>query len=164
MDHSEFKKLFLPLSNNMYKTSLNILGNYDDAMDVVQDTYLTLWNIKDDLDNVKNINAFTTKMVKNKCIDKIRKDKRLSSNLNSSNKINIENTIEDDFIALEGKTKIINWIKSQKEPNKSIFIDRHFNELSFKDISEKTNLNEGNIRVILSRMRKELRKFLDNQD
>ncbi|MGI6718082.1 MAG: RNA polymerase sigma factor [Bacteroidales bacterium] len=167
MDHNEFKKLFLPFTNIMYKTSLNILGNHDDAMDVVQDTFLTLWGIKDELKGIKNINAFTTKMVKNKCIDKIRKNKKKLSNYeNCKNLDNIlfSESTEEQIIALEGKQKIVNWINFQKEPNRTVFLLRHINELSFNEISERTKLSEGNIRVIISRMRKELKNYLANEN
>ena len=67
---------------------------------------------------------------------------------------------EDKIIAFEGKQKIIKWIKQQKEPNKTIFILRHFSEKTYKEISNITNFSEGNIRVIISRMRNDLKKYL----
>ena len=54
MNASEFKQRFLPLNARLYKAAYLMLGNEDDAKDVVQDVYLKLWDKRDSLNHIYN--------------------------------------------------------------------------------------------------------------
>ena len=53
MNATEFKQLLLPLNARLYKVAFLLLGNEDDAKDVVQDAYLKLWNQREKLNNLE---------------------------------------------------------------------------------------------------------------
>ena len=72
MNATEFKQLLLPLNARLYKVAFLLLGNEDDAKDVVQDAYLKLWNQREKLNNLDNPQAFCTTLVRNMCIDRHR--------------------------------------------------------------------------------------------
>ena len=44
MDAASFKKMFLPYHRKLYGVAFRLLGNEDDACDVLQDAYLKLWD------------------------------------------------------------------------------------------------------------------------
>ena len=54
-----------------------MLGNEDDAADVVQDCFVSLWNDRERLRDVVNLEAWCKTMVKRKCINLIRKRKQI---------------------------------------------------------------------------------------
>ena len=49
MDASQFKTLFLPHSDLLYRTALRLTATVQSAEDLVQDTYLRLWLRREDL-------------------------------------------------------------------------------------------------------------------
>ena len=49
MDASQFKALFLPHSDLLYRTALRLTATVQSAEDLVQDTYLRLWLRREDL-------------------------------------------------------------------------------------------------------------------
>lgn len=47
MNKETFKQTYLPLSASMYRTAYRILGNPEDAEDMVQEAYMKLWKQRD---------------------------------------------------------------------------------------------------------------------
>ena len=52
MNKETFKQTYLPLSASMYRTAYRILGNPEDAEDMVQEAYMKLWKQRDTLDGI----------------------------------------------------------------------------------------------------------------
>ena len=72
MDLKQFKTNIIPLREKLLSYSLNILENRDDAEDTVQEAFLKLWNIREQLDNYTNVGGLAMQTTKNICIDKLR--------------------------------------------------------------------------------------------
>ena len=58
MDSVRFKELFLPYHRRIYQVAFRLLGNSDDAEDMVQETYIKLWERREELSQVRNAEAF----------------------------------------------------------------------------------------------------------
>ena len=72
MTIKEFKINLLPLKNKLFRLSLSILNNRDDAEDAVQEVYIKIWKMHEKLNNLKNIEAFMMTVTRNQCIDKLK--------------------------------------------------------------------------------------------
>lgn len=72
MNASEFKQQLLPLNAKLYQVARLLLGNDNDASDVVQDVYLKLWKQRDKLSDVDNMQAYCMAVVRNMCLDRKR--------------------------------------------------------------------------------------------
>ena len=143
----------------------NILQDIEDSNECVNDTYLKTWNtIPPQRPNVFKL--FLAKITRNLAIDKYRKNKQsimeeVLDELNdcTSNK-NIENEVEYSEI-LKNINIFLDNLSSEK---RGIFIDRYWFFETIENISTKYNLKKGNTKMILSRTRKELRKYLKGVD
>ena len=69
----DFKHDILPLKNIIFRTALRIILNREEAEDIVQDTLLKLWEKREELGRVENLEAFALTMARNLAID--RKEK-----------------------------------------------------------------------------------------
>ena len=69
----DFKHDILPLKNIIFRTALRIILNREEAEDIVQDTLMKLWERRDELQKVENLEAFALTMARNLAID--RKEK-----------------------------------------------------------------------------------------
>ena len=69
MNKETFKQTYLPLSASMYRTAYRILGNPEDAEDMVQEAYMKLWKQRDTLDGILDARAYAVTSVKNLCLD-----------------------------------------------------------------------------------------------
>ena len=67
------------LSRNLYGYAFRILRNQEEAEDAVQEVFIKLWNMGKKLDEYNSIEALAVTMIKNFCIDQLRKKKHLDS-------------------------------------------------------------------------------------
>ncbi len=163
--------------NNIYdKTYLDLLKyviikchNINDANDIIQETYLELWNIinKKELSN-DNIKSYLIGIANNKIkkhytlLQKIKtisifekndKDIELIDLL--EDKINIENIV----IQKDNWLTIWQFIKSKKNQDiPKVFYLYYKLELSIKEIAKELNVSESYIKNLIYRTLKELQK------
>lgn len=76
MSTEEFTELYLPLRGALYRVAFFILESEDDAMDAVQDLYLKLLSSPDALETVRNPKAYCITLMRNICLDRVRKASR----------------------------------------------------------------------------------------
>ena len=76
-----FKIEVLPVKNKLYRFALRMLGNRDEAEDVVQDTLMRLWIKRTKLSSYRSIEAFAMIITKNLCLDMLRSRKRIMVDL-----------------------------------------------------------------------------------
>ncbi|MBV6654611.1 MAG: RNA polymerase sigma factor [Mameliella sp.] len=72
MNLETFKSDILPIKNKLFRVALRITGNPQEAEDVVQETLIKVWEQRDELAAVRNIEAWCMQLTKNRSIDKRR--------------------------------------------------------------------------------------------
>jgi RNA polymerase sigma-70 factor (ECF subfamily) len=75
MDAETFKKVFLPYHQKLYRIAYRIVQNTANAEDIVQESFIKLWNKRDELENIDNTEAFAIIILRNTCLDYLRKTK-----------------------------------------------------------------------------------------
>jgi len=72
MELEEFKTTVIPLREKMYHISCRLIEDHADAEDIVQEVFLKMWYIRDQLDQYKSVEALAVTMTKNLTLDKIK--------------------------------------------------------------------------------------------
>jgi RNA polymerase sigma-70 factor (ECF subfamily) len=159
MTRSDFNELIRHMSRDLYGIAFRILRNQEEAEDAVQEIFIKLWNMGTKLDEYNSIGALAITMVKNFCIDQLRKKKHFT----------MEEGIEKDFqssgtaspfelMDSRESEDILNHIIDQLPDNyKDVIRLREIDGLSYEEIVDKTGLNINTLRVTLSRARKMIR-------
>ena len=70
---NDFSNIWLPYADRFYRVAFHLLESEPDAEDAVQELYLKLWKARGSLGNVGNPAAYGISVLKNICIDRIRK-------------------------------------------------------------------------------------------
>ena len=164
MNEHEFSQKVMVYSSKFYGYSYKILGDKEEARDVVQDLYIKLWSKRHDLKQINSIEAFATTIIRNLCIDRLKKIKVTIQHAENYVKLTSDEVIyqEDEGDELVSKVNLIrNAIKLLPEIQQKVFIMRDFEEKEFEEISFELGLTSENIRVILSRARKRVRKLIE---
>lgn len=155
MDATTFKGVFIPLHKKLYRMAYRLLEDSSDAEDVVQETYVKLWEKRDELELLRNPESFCVVMVRNLCMDILRSSR---SKMDSLDLQNVEksdsSSIITDFETNESLSIINKIVEKMPEQSKLVFKLRHYDDYSFEEIEAITGLSSVNIRVILSRSRK----------
>lgn len=164
MNEQEFSQNVMVYSGKFYGYSYKLLGNQDEARDVVQDLYLKLWSLRHNLKGINNIEAFATTIIRNLCIDRLKKNKNTAlhteqySKLISHDELSSFETIEADQ---EVKLELVRTaLKKLPEIQQKVFIMRDFEEAEYDLISIELGMTPENVRVILSRARKGIREIV----
>ncbi len=163
MTSKEFIDTYLPLGEAMYRTAFYILESQDDAEDAVQDLYIRLWNSRSTLDTVKNPKAYCLTLMKNICIDRIRRASGKPERGELHDNISSCAATDECTIGKETAKRIAKAVRALPESQRKIFQMKTFDGLSNDEISRKTGMSNLTVRVLLSYARKTLKKALEQE-
>ena len=158
---TNFRKLVELTSPFAFSVALRMLGNEDQAKDVVQETLVTIWQ---KLDRIKSAEVYKTwiyRIVVNKCYDQMRRAKRNPEfSANETTWALISNTISQGPCAeLENSeiSKIIT-ILTQKlsSKQKAVFVLSDLEGLTNDEVSEITGLSKTAVKANLYHARKSI--------
>lgn len=162
---SDFKTKILPASKKLHRFAIHFLGDEDEAKDVVQDVFLKLWQKKETLSEVENIEAFAMQMTKNRCIDILRERKGKQA-VTTEKVIKSDSTDVHLQIELSESARLIKkLVNALPELQRKVMQMRDIEQFTYDEIAELTNLQMNAIRTNLSRARKKVRdEFLKLND
>ena len=165
MDANEFKERVLPVSQKIFRYAKRLLGNTHDAEDVVQDIWMKLWDRKDQMAELKSVEAFAFRMTRNLCLDKIKLKKPQYYDDREDTTYRFDGADEgpDPQQSLEMKDSMerINIIiRGLPHQQQTVLQLRDIEGMEYDEISVITGLEVNAIRVNISRARKKLREAL----
>ena len=157
MTSTQFNTVWLPLQGRFYRMAYYMLENEADAKDAVQDLYLKLWNLKDSLEIIREPSSYGALMLKNLCIDYIRRRK--------PSEVLLENIAQDDppdrDLDIKEDLQAVAKAMEQLPPGQQKLLKlRVIRGLSYEEIEKETGLSGLNIRVQVSLARKKLKQLL----
>jgi len=160
MTTEEFKTELLPKKNKLFRLAFFLLKNREEAEDTIQEIYLKLWDMRNDLAKYNNIEAVMMTMTRNKCLDKLKAKREkfgsLNEDINNQPSINpMEQSIQKDMIA-----QVKELMKRLPEQQKTILHLRDVEGYEYSEIKEITGFELNYIRVNLSRARKTIKVSL----
>lgn len=155
MTERAFHTVWLPLQGRFYRVAFYLLEDEADAKDAVQELYLKLWTLRDHLELIREPAAYGSLLMKNLCIDRIRKRKPREALL--------EDQADDPppDRQLEEKEALMAVMKDMDAlppSQRKLLTMKVLQGLSYEEISKRTGLSPLNIRVQVSVARKKLRR------
>ncbi len=162
---SEFKLLVLPFSSRLYRMAYRLLDNREEAEDAVQEVYLKLWRMRDDLKKYKSLEALCVQVTRNHCMDLIRRKKleRAVKEEKQTDKGEPYLNPSEELLRKERSEILSQLINQLPEPRRSLVHFRHIEGKDYKEIEELMDMKENAIRVSISRARKQLKEMLQKQ-
>jgi RNA polymerase sigma-70 factor (ECF subfamily) len=165
METEEFKSLVLSFKDRLFRLAEALLDNRPESEDVVQDVYLKLWNMREELSKYNSVEAFAVTVTKNLCIDKLRSYRRKNKNEDGLEQVTIRsetNDPEHSFELKESLQQVHEIIRTLPKQQSVVLHLRDIEQYSYDEIEKMTDLSRNNIRVTLSRARKKVReKYLE---
>ena len=160
MDSTLFKHTFLPLAQKLYAAALRITGHRESAEDLVQDTYLKLWQRRNQVGDVERPDAFALTTLQHVYVDGLRR-RRPDVAVEVEQMPAIDPAADPQRAAelADQASRLRQIIDSLAEPARTIVTMRDIHGMGYDEIAALTHLSEGNIRVHLSRARKKIREM-----
>ncbi len=173
-DKSALETLITRHKERVYTYIFFIVKNEKLAEDIFQDTFIkVIKSLRQGKYNEQGVFvSWVIRIAHNLTIDFFRKDKRMPTYSNDENPdIDIfnskrfsEETIEDELIKNQIAKDVRNLVDELPSEQREVILLRHFGNLSFREISEQTNVS---INTALGRMRYaliNLRKLIEEKD
>ncbi|MDR0845377.1 MAG: sigma-70 family RNA polymerase sigma factor, partial [Tannerella sp.] len=131
--------------------------NEEDAEDVVQETFLKLWKIREQLGDMANPEGFAMQTVKNCCIDKIRERKE-TVEADDFYLGTTDNNPYSDLELADSVALIKRIIEHLPELQQCIIRMRDIEGYELQEIAEIIGMQISAVTVNLSRARKKVRE------
>ena len=158
MTDARFHTVWIPLQERFYRVAYYILEDRADALDAVQDLYLKLWRMRDSLDLVRNPGAYGALLMRNLCIDRIRRltpAEELPDDLPGKEP-------PDEALETKETLGILMQAMERLPDSQRNLVKLHLLQgLSYDEIAAQTGLSPLNIRVQVSLARKKLKQYED---
>jgi len=155
MTSEQFNSSYLSLAPTLYKVAFYILESEEEARDAVQDAFVKLWNDRETLGDVNSPKAYAIRLVKNLCIDRIRRQ-RLEFPEELPESVSPEGQ-DDEIDQKERLNMVMEAIKSLPDRQREILWLRTVEDLSYDEISERLGMTPLTLRVLLSRARSKIK-------
>ena len=142
-DKNAIDKLYEIFSNKLYNFAFSYLKTEADALDVVQNVFINIWDKRKSIHNDTNLEAYLFTVTKNVVISTFRKkaqEKKYLEHLRHTSILSYEDTEKQyDYELLYSKIQEL--IEKLPEQRKRIFKLSKEKGLSNKEISEKLNIS-----------------------
>ncbi len=170
-DRAEFAQLVDAYSAPIYRLGLRMLGNEQDAEDVLQNTFLSALTHLHAFEGRSSVLTWLYRIAVNEALMILRRGKpevNIDDTDSSDDNDQISPTQfvdwgalpEDELLSSEGKQALDTAIQNLPENLRMVFLLRDIQDLSIKDTADTLNLTEANVKVRLLRARLLLREQL----
>ena len=159
MTYEQFCDIYLPLTDGLYRVAYYILESEQDAKDAVQDLFIKLWDSRDTLDNVHNPMGYCVRLMKNLCIDRLRKDSRLPR-ADLSEEIAAADTADGPQAAREQTERLMRAIRKLPARQRKVLEMKLLRGMSNEQISQETGMTNLAVRVMISRARAKIKEAI----
>lgn len=146
----------------------NILQRVQDIEECVNDTYFGAWNAMPDAKPCC-LPAFLCRIAKNLALKKYdylvadKRNRNLETALDELEWLTSRQNVEQEIISRQIAEAINKYLKKKKPLHRKIFVKRYYFYESASKIAETFQISISAVKSILFRMRKELKKYLEQE-
>lgn len=168
MTPKECEKIYNEAYRAVYWTAMALLKNEADAEDVVQDTFVTLLESYDTLQDKTKVVPWLKKICANKCLNRLSRTKTeaVEQEFFDDTEYVPENFLPESIVESAERRKIIMDIieKSLSEDVRRTIILFYFDEMSTKEIAEALEIPQGTVLWRLDFARKKIKKEVEKYE
>ena len=156
MQQEQFKQEIIPLRGRLIVVAQRMLGNPDDAEDVVQETFLKLWYMRERLAEIRNIPALSVQITKNACLNRIKARQKISEKPGTDSPADTA-TPYQQLEARDSLERTMRIIDTLPDLQQAILRMKHVDGLEVEEIAQLTGSNSEAVRMNLSRARRKVK-------
>lgn len=162
----EFKKQIWPIKDRLYRLAYRVVDDRAEAEDVVQEVMIKLWRQGQDLQLVKNLEAWCFRLTRNLALDKLKGGyrKRRIELPTDNNALRTADQPDKILEAQDGYQLIRSFIQALPEQHRAVMHLRDIEGLSYQEIADALNMSMPQVKTNLFRARKTVRAAILNHE
>ena len=157
-----FESRVLPVKNKLFRFAFRLLGSSEEAKDVVQEVFIRVWNGREQMESIENMEAWCMRITRNLSLDKIRSRQRKATDPIEES-FDIQNDTQTPYEAAENNEnmqRINQLIASLPEKQRQVMHLRDIEGYSYNEICEILELDMNQVKVYLFRARNAVKEKL----
>jgi RNA polymerase sigma-70 factor (ECF subfamily) len=162
MNLETFQNRVLPAKNKLFRFALRMLGDEDDAKDIVQEVFIRVWNGRDQMDQIQNMEAWCMRITKNLSLDKLRAVQRKGTQ-SLENSFNVQHTDRTPDVKTEmgeSMQHVSQFIAALPEKQRQVIHLRDVEGYTYNEICDILEIDMNQVKVNLFRARNAVREKL----
>lgn len=152
-----FSELYLTYYSKLVRFAKEFVIQEEDAENITQDVFIILWENRDFIEHIDNMNAYLFRLVRNKCLDYLKHkvfEQRYVESVQMSYEVDV---VEDN----DTEILIRAAINSLPKRCRDIFLLSRVEGLKYKEISEQLGISVNTVECQMGIALKKLRIKLD---
>lgn len=147
----------------MYNICRRMIGDEDEAKDALQESFIDAFTKLNSLEHEVTFSAWLKRIVVNKCINVLRKNKNHFSSLEDEAELQIPaDTENDDSITKKSAVKIMNALENISEGCRTVFNLYLFEGYDHKEIGQILSISESASKAQYSKAKSKIRHLLES--
>jgi RNA polymerase sigma-70 factor (ECF subfamily) len=162
MNYETFENRVLPVKNKLFRFAFRLLGSSEEAKDVVQEVMIKVWNGREQMATIENMEAWCMRITKNLSLDRLRSNqRRATDSLTESFEIHQETLTPHERTEIhENMQRVNEMIAALPEKQRQVIHLRDVEGYSYNEICEILELDMNQVKVNLFRARTTVREKL----
>lgn len=156
-----FKEIFQANSKKIYHLCYGYTGDDESANDLVQETFIKVWQNLDKFRNQALISTWIYRIAVNTCLSYLRVEKRHPKDELTDQ---IIETMGEDISEKNEQVSTLYKCIAQLEENERFIITMVLDELPYAEIAEISGISEGNLRVKIHRIKQKLTEIYNKYE
>jgi len=151
-DREAFMTVTSLYQKKVFLLAYSFFRNRDDALDIVQETFLRFYQKVDMFRSGENFQNWLLQIAKNLCIDYYRKHYGKNTELRSNMPVDEMNLSaqngQNPEVASDLRTIFSASIRKLAEKQRMIFVMKHYNQLKYKEIAQVLGISLGTVKSL----------------
>jgi RNA polymerase sigma-70 factor (ECF subfamily) len=156
-----FVQLYHRYKHRVYAYCYRILQHPQNAEDAAQETFLKIHRFLDQLEDAGSLQSWIFTIARNEAFTLLRRTKPTEDLDDISDDVWDEHTPLDRIVAQERSELLRHCLGQLRPAYRDILVLREFEQLSYTEISQVTNLSESAVKSALFKARKSIAKKLE---
>jgi RNA polymerase sigma factor (sigma-70 family) len=154
--------VFFLQKNKLFRFALRMLGNEDEAKDVIQEVFIRVWNSREQMDQILNMEAWCMRITKNLSLDRLRSIQRKGT-YPMEEGFDVQHTDATPDVKTELGESMLNvnqLIAALPEKQRQVIHLRDVEGYTYNEICEILELDMNQVKVSLFRARNAVKEKL----
>jgi len=153
-----FETLFKDHFKGLTAFAMKYISDIDDAKGIVHEAFVKLWEKHPGLDPDTNYKSYLYTSVRNKCLNKIRDDKKLVSLQEANNEVSTASVSTVETYELEREITFA--LNTLPKKCRQVFELSRVEELKYSEIAERMDISVKTVETQMSKALKLMREHL----
>lgn len=160
-DEDAFRQIFTRWREPLVWFVYHIIGSWEDAEDICQDTFAILWQKCDTIDPEKRINTFIFLIAKQVTLKYIRKNKHTDDFHVDTEPDGNSDPSPEEIMQSQEMELLIKCALCKLPPRTAEIFDLYFTEgLSYEQIADRLDINTANVKAKIHQARTKIKDIL----